>query len=129
LPEIPVADYAGVIVGWATTADGYFAGLSQYTNGGYQVVDSSKSNSNWSITVNYAETWNNRHSTWYNWIKLVDDGTNRQIYTSQNGYSWRLFHTVATNDFITPTHVMFGVEARNTGGYPCAVTIDSWEEA
>jgi len=43
------------------------------------------------------------------WIRLVDDNTNRMIYTSDDGRHFGLKHSVARTDFLTPDQIFFGL--------------------
>lgn len=60
--------------------------------------------------VVYASLWPGP----YVWIKLVNDGVNRNWYQSNTGVYWQLMCTEAYNYWITPDHVGFGVNVHNT---------------
>ena len=116
---------SGFMVGWLASATNFFAGFSQYWAGGSINLASSKSGTNFLITVNYS---NLTSQQFWPWVALCDDVTNRRIYVSVDGNDWILFHSVATNDFITPDRVFFGVESRNGASNDASITIDSWQE-
>lgn len=64
------------------------------------------------------------------WVKLVDDGTtNRNIYISQDGNNWVLFHQVGRTDFVTADSVgvfINGNENNGTEEWDAALLIQSW---
>jgi hypothetical protein len=113
--------YSGVGVGWMDSATGKFALCGHRGSG--NMLEASYSTAQWRVTNVYASAALTDH---WPWIKLTDDATNRRIYVSRNGYDWLLFHSVATNDQLTPDQMIFGVQSRS--GMPVGVTIDSWEE-
>jgi len=48
-----------------------------------------------------------------NWLRIVDNSTNRQIYLSADGQHWQLFHTIGRTDFLTADQVGWGVITEN----------------
>ena len=115
----------GFMVGWLESTGNTFAGFSQYWSGASVNLASSKSGTNFLITVNY-QNWTSQ--TFYPWVALCDDTTNRRIWISQDGNDWVLFHSVATNDFLTPNRFFLGVESRNSSSLDASITIDTWEQ-
>ena len=43
------------------------------------------------------------------WMRVRDDGTNRNFELSVNGLDWTLFHQHSRTDFLTATQVGWGV--------------------
>lgn len=120
-------NYAGGGVGWLQTSNNFFAGLNQYFNSSVgQGLNIGKSGTNYSFDAEYVATIGAYER--FDWVKLTDAAAgSRTISVSLDGYNWILLHSVATDDFITPDRLYFGVNPRH-GSYAAAVTIDSWEE-
>lgn len=114
-------NYSGVGVGWMQSSNGYFALFNQ--RGGGSVLESATSTANYRVTTVHTSS---AFTTPWEWVKLTDDATNRRIYISRDGYNWLLFHSVATNDVLTPDRLVFGIQSRSS--MPVGVTVDSWEE-
>lgn len=117
---------AGVEVGWQDSSNN-FVGIYQSMTGSARQIGIGKG-SRPSTTYAFSATY----FAWsfgqqMNWIKLADDGTNRIISASPDGFTWVQFHSIARTDFLTPTGVQFGVEPRNAS-FGAALMIDSWEE-
>ena len=114
------------MVGWQDSSNN-FAGLAIYSNNGLNLSSAkgTKGATNYTITATY-----NNIATFIpfvSWVKIADDGTSRIISVSADGNVWVPFHTVAHTDFLTPTGVFFGIEARNST-FGASLLIDSWEE-
>lgn len=62
------------------------------------------------------------------WLRLADDGTNRSMSYSIDGYDFTTFHTIGRTDFITPDEVGFFTNSQNatTGS---KIRLLSWKEA
>jgi hypothetical protein len=58
------------------------------------------------------------------WLRMVDDGTNRITYYSRDGQNWRQVHTVGRTDFLTVDTM--GFYARVDNGF-AAIKVVSWE--
>ena len=125
VPSFFNVNNAGVWVGWINGTTN-FTGLYQISVGGGLTMNSAKGPV-YAFNADYVSTGG--HFTYWPWIRLTDDASNRRIYVSQTGLddSWILLHSVATNDFLTPTDVGFSVNPRN-GTWPTSLTVDSWEE-
>lgn len=127
---LPVA-YSGVMVGWMDNVAHTFAGVPQYHDASSSALTTASSKGSlggglYSITANYVAL--PFSPTYYNWIKLEDDGVNRNIYLSADGNVWVLFHSIGRTDFLTADKLFFAVQARNAT-YGASHFIDSWEEA
>lgn len=48
------------------------------------------------------------------WLRIVDDGTNRILKISSDGLDWYTLHTVGRTDFITPDQIGWG-SSNSTG--------------
>jgi hypothetical protein len=125
-PLIFPIDFSSFGVGWLQTSDNHFAVFNQHSQSQVPHLTSSKSGTNYAITANYTDL--SGQGEYYRWVKLTDDASNRKIYLSPDGNNWVQFHSVATNDFLTPDRLIFGINARNAT-YGAGVLIDSWEEA
>ena len=123
-PALFGINYTACGVGWLESATNKFATFVNIYNG-VHAMNVSKSLTNFFLTLDYFAAIA-REASWL-WVKLTDDVTNRRVYVSRNGYDWLLFHSVATNDAITPDRLCFWVNPRNAT-YPAGITIDSWEE-
>lgn len=113
-------------VGWFQSSDGHFTGLNQYWFNGTG-MGVGKSATNYAFTADYITAV--ATVDYFKWVKLTDaSGGNRTVSVSRDGHEWILVHSVATDDFITPTHVYFSCTANNGSTYDVAMTVDSWEE-
>lgn len=127
-PAIIGANYSGILLGWLQTSDNHFAGYSEYFNGavaGGLIYDSVKSGTNYTVTALYTAGPAGR----WEWVRLKDAAAgNRTIEVSRTGFDddWILFHSVATDDFVTPDRIIIGVNSRNAT-FPAGLTVDSWE--
>lgn len=61
------------------------------------------------------------------WFRLADNGTNRLISFSTDGFTWQQLHSVSRTDFLTADQVGFGVFGNATGEQN--ISIVSWAEA
>lgn len=123
VPLLIAADFAACMVGWLQSSDNKLAGLMRYS-GSVIAYNSRKYTNPTTFSANYQDR---AGSESYLWIKLTDDASNRQIYVSHDGNNWIQLHSVATNDFLTPDRLVFGINPRN-GTYAAGVLLDSWEE-
>jgi hypothetical protein len=121
-PMVLPGDFGAVMVGWLDSATNKFVSCIQLSQSGQFHLTSSKSGTNYVVTANYKDLTGSGEM--WKWIALCDDATNRQIYVSRDGNNWLLFHSVATNDFLTPDRIMFGLEARNATN-PIGLLVDS----
>lgn len=67
----------------------------------------------------------------FDWLKIVDDGTNRSFYASTDGYNWLEVYSVARGTFITPDQVGFLFNGNtNTSGtdFGAYLSIVSWSQ-
>lgn len=60
-------------------------------------------------------------------IRLEDDGTNRKVWYSEDGYHYLLFYSEGRASFITPDQVFFAADSRN-GSHDAGLTVQSWLE-
>jgi len=65
-----------------------------------------------------------------NWLRIVDDNTNRAIYFSADGQHWQLFHTIARTDFLTANEVGWGAvtQIATSPTAPVDLTLLSWAQ-
>lgn len=78
------------------------------------------------FSATYKEEAADRH--WFPfWLRITDDSSNRKCFYSHDGVNWLQYHSVATNDFLTPTHVGWFGNNNGTGldGYS---TLLSWKQ-
>lgn len=52
---------------------------------------------------------------WVEWMRIIDDGTNRIAQISMNGYDWSTYYSAARTTFITPDQLGFFINV--FGGY------------
>ena len=123
-PSVFVADFPTFGCGWLQSSNNNWASVHQVSQTGLTRLSSGKSGTNYFVTVNYTE--NIGQVEHWRWFALCDDSTNRRIWVSKDGNNWLLFHSVATNDFITPDRVFFGFEARDAT-YAIGMIVDSVE--
>jgi hypothetical protein len=64
------------------------------------------------------------------WFRIVDDGTNRSFWISEDGAHWMSMYSGSRTDFLTATQIGFFCEGNNnaTPNYPVIVTLRSWKE-
>lgn len=60
------------------------------------------------------------------WMRMEDDGTNRNCYISRDGQHWYLIHSVGRTDYITADQIGFAVNPDNAGS---GMRIFNWVEA
>lgn len=121
-------NYGGCGVGWRASGSGKFIILEATMGGGNSGdIRLEKWDSPTAASGGY-QTRN--HNTGVNapfWIRLSDDGTNRQAYWSPDGSNWILFHSVGRTDYITADELIIGVgnetTATNQNAY---LTLFSW---
>lgn len=131
IPNIIPKNTTSISVGWFQSSDGHFVGFNQYyaSGSGGALMGVGKSGTNYQFTADYIGTPPAVIDYW-RWVKLTDaSGGNRTVSVSRDGNDWILFHSVATNDFITPTDVYFSVTSNNGSTFDAGVIVDSWEEA
>lgn len=126
-----VATESGFSVGWLDSADNDYTGFHQYYSGAIadQAWRVGKSGADFAYDSEYITTTRQANGA-FRWIKLSDAAAgNRKIEVSPTGLdgSWITVHSVATDDFLTPDNLFFGIHT-NLATQGAAVTIDSWEE-
>lgn len=80
------------------------------------------------FSADYLNFDSNGHSNHVMWIKLADDGVNRIISISADGYNFIQLHSVGRTDFLTADRVFFGLSAA-TSALNQILTLISWKEA
>lgn len=62
------------------------------------------------------------------WIKISDDGTNRKVHISGDGFNWCQFHSIGRTDFLTANEVgYFGLNTNATAN-TIVFFLYSWKE-
>lgn len=118
----------GFFVGWADNANK----IVLYTNQAYCAIE--KWNSPTSYSANYADLdGSNSQAIWQVaggplYIRITDDGSYRNVYTSCNGWTWYTTYAAkAHTDFLTPTKLVWGLISFSTR-MPSMATLLSWHE-
>ena len=62
------------------------------------------------------------------WFKLADDGVNQTYSVSADGVTWLLLYSQARNTDVTPDHVGFFVNPRNTAHIAAVAALWSYQE-
>lgn len=103
---------------------------------GYSSTDWFVQSIKWSDPSTFSAIYNLQHGSaslimpigqYVQWMRYVDDSTNRKFYWSADGFEWILLHSVSRTDFLTPDQVGFCVDTEDTS-YPGIMRVIHWEE-
>ncbi len=62
------------------------------------------------------------------WLRIADDGVNRILYWSADGWNWVTFHTIGRTDFLTADQTCWGTMS-NDAAIASSIQLVSWLEA
>jgi hypothetical protein len=116
--------YAGIILVSAADAAVVYGAINCF-GGGPMRVD--KWTNATTFSASYGERAKDSMFQWPMWIRMVDDGTNRKWYISEEGDYWELHTSQGRTDFLTPDRV--GFVFRNETGSNGDMVVQSWEES
>lgn len=110
------------------SSDGKIVTCGLITTGGLFSLVSSKWNSATSFSADYGGVTAYAGSIGHLvWLRIGDDGTNRNFYVSTDGHTFYLVHTVGRTDFLTADQVGFFVSVNNASNAP-TLTLLSWKQ-
>lgn len=118
----------GYIVGWRQSSTTEITGFMCFYNGGTSSIrfSSSKFDDENTLNSNYSTQDMDQIC---NWVKLEDDGANRNIYISDDGIAWTLFHTIGNTNFLTADQIVFGYSGGDaTTTFETSTALLSYEE-
>ncbi len=113
-------------IGFRESGSGKLATLATLGSG---TVEYQKWTNPTTFSALYGSTAGLLSSSYYRplvWLQISDDGTDRILRISGDGYTWRVLHSVGRTDFLTADEVFFGAN-QDTSGSPAVLSLLSWQ--
>jgi hypothetical protein len=127
--HLPPRSPANAGIGWRQSSDGKLAMallvFDSTTN--HMTFVSQKCTSATVFSANYASEGHmgSVMNPQLVFLRLIEDATTRQIWWSNDGQEYTLFHSVGRTDFLTADEVCFSVDSENTV-YDAGMRVASW---
>lgn len=125
-PYIAATNYSAYGVLWYQSSNDYLKGVYCYSNTQLSILEVGAGlDGNPHITSIYETQYTPQL---WEWFQLEDDGSNQTFFVSPDGFNWIQLYQSASNSDLTPDHVGFFINPRNTISSPAAVSLLSYSE-
>lgn len=107
----PATDYFDGGIGWRESGTGEVVGIGVGYAGGQRFAIAKFD----SPTVYNSDYVNFSGALLYEptWLRIREDASNREVYTSQDGFNWEKVHTIGRTDFLTADQYVIYANAPN----------------